>query len=351
MDENSKLLTSTPSPLDVRVLSHYPQIRAIQRGEIPFPRMAILYPVYGCNLDCVGCEYSSENVKGMNRLDTARGLRLIDELADAGVEAIEFCGGGEPALHPSLVDFVVHGGKRGLRFGMLTNGTAISQRFLEEALPHFAYLRITLDAADAEMYAKMRPAKSGNPWKKVLENFRSLVHAKSELGLSRLELSAKFLLSRLNEPQLEAMAALAQSLGASSAQFKALRLDPNELSPEESMRVATRIDALREVSPIPVVGSVAKLTMTKPCTLTPLQVTIDAHGDVYLCCYFMHRKQRHSIGNLSHRSFTELWGSERHREAIAQIQPRECNNLDCRFVRYADVVSQWISDDSNFAFL
>ena len=351
MDEHSSLLGAKFSSLDARILSHYPQIRSIQHGEIPFPRMAEIYPMYGCNLDCVGCEYTSDNQKGFKRLDTARGLSLIDELADGGTEAIEFCGGGEPSLHPSLTEFVLRGGARGIKFSMLTNGTTLTPHFLSEALPHFSYLRLTLDAADAAMYARTRPAKSGNPWEKVLGNFRALVAERKRQGLEKLAVSAKFLLSKINAHQLEAMAALACELGASSAQFKALRLDPNELSAEEANDVEHRLVRLRATSPIPVLGSVGKIVMTKPCILTPLQVTIDAHGDVYLCCYFTHRKERHSIGNISQMRFSDVWGADRHRAAIAGIQPKECSNLDCRFVRYHDVVDKWMSDEANFSFI
>jgi radical SAM protein with 4Fe4S-binding SPASM domain len=95
-------------------------------------------------------------------------------------------------------------------------------------------------------------------------------------------------------------------------------------------------------APFPVTGSLAKLTMHRQCELTPLQVTIDARGDVFLCCYFTHRRENHRIGNVHERPLAEIWASERHRAAIRGILPGECSKFDCRFVRYHDVLDEWV---------
>jgi radical SAM protein with 4Fe4S-binding SPASM domain len=72
-----------------------------------------------------------------------------------------------------------------------------------------------------------------------------------------------------------------------------------------------------------------------------LQVTIDARGDVFLCCYFSHRRESHTIGNLLEQPLQSLWATTRHREAIAGIEPHACSRFDCRFVRYHQVLDAW----------
>ncbi len=339
---STALETAAPAPsgLDQRIVSHYPQVRQIRAGGIPFPRTAIIYPTYGCNLDCVGCEYSADNERGMTYLPLARWLALLDELADGGAEGIELCGGGEPALHPGLVDAVLHGARRGLRFGLLTNGTAVTPRLLEEAMPHLAYVRVTFDAAREATYGLVRPAKGPNPWGRVVENFKALVRARAR---TNTDVSFKFLVNRTNQGEIEEAVALARELGADSIQFKAVRRDPAELTPEEAVAVEAAIAGARvRHAPFPVLGSVGKLVMKRSCELTPLQVTVDATGDVFLCCYFTHRRERHRIGNVVEQPFAEIWGSARHREAIAAIEPHECSVFDCRFVRYHEVLDSWV---------
>lgn len=331
--------SGAPTAFDLRILSHYAQVRAIRAGVIPPPRMAVVYPAYGCNLDCVGCEYAADNAGGFSFLPPPRLLSLMDELADLGVESVEFCGGGEPLLHKGIVDAVLHGAARGLRFGVLTNGTHLPPRFLDEALPHFAYVRFTFDAADAGTYARARPAKAQSPWSDLLRNTRAVLAARR--GSPR-EVSIKFLVSKVNLHQVGEAAALARDLGADSIQFKALRADPAELDAAEATAVEETIQSLRrEHAPFPVLGSVGKIVMTRACELTPLQVTIDARGDVFLCCYFSHRRSSHEIGNLLRQPLASIWGSERHRAAIAGIQPSACSRFDCRFVRYHDILDAW----------
>ena len=325
-------------PLDARILSHYPQVRELRRGGMPFPRTAILYPVYGCNLRCPACEYGSDNEGGPTLLPLERWRSLLDELARGGVMGVELCGGGEPLLHPGIVDAVIHGARAGLRFGLLTNGTLVSERFLAEALPHFAYVRVTIDAATPETYAKVRPSAGPARWREVLEGCRRLLAARRP----GTEVSLKFLVDRVNEGELEAAVDLARGLGASSIQFKAARESAAALRPEEEIVVERRLAALREgAAPFPVLGGVTKLAMHRRCELSPLQTTIDARGDVFLCCYFSHRRERHRIGNLLTRPFEEVWGSPSHRRAIAELRPHECSVFDCRFIRYHAVLDAW----------
>jgi radical SAM protein with 4Fe4S-binding SPASM domain len=135
---------------------------------------------------------------------------------------------------------------------------------------------------------------------------------------------------------------LARDLGADSAQFKALRCHPAELSRGQMAEGDEELSRLRERHrPYPILGSMEKVVMTRRCELTPLQVTIDARGEVFLCCYFRHRPERHAFGNIFEAPLRDLWGSEAHRRAISEIRPDECSVMDCRFVRYHDMVDCW----------
>jgi hypothetical protein len=44
-----------------RILSYYKEACMIKQGIMPWPRMAIVYPVYGCNRNCTGCMYGDYN--------------------------------------------------------------------------------------------------------------------------------------------------------------------------------------------------------------------------------------------------------------------------------------------------
>lgn len=330
--------------LDARILTYYREIEQLGQGRFPAPRTAIIYPTYGCNCNCVGCEYAADNrgATGIGRLEFDRFARLIDELADIGVRGIEFCGGGEPTMYPNLYRIVSRGLKRGIRFGLLTNGLKLTGRLAEQAARHFSYVRFSMDSADAETYNRVRRPAQKDAFELVTENIRNLIRRRNELG-SGLRVSYKYLVGKHNAHSIDQALDLARDLDVDSLQFKALRLSPQTINAAEEKTIARRIAALRRANPdFAVLGGVDKVSMDRRCQLTPLHTMIDARGDVLLCCYYRHRRERHSFGNIYDASFEQIWHSDRHRRAIRNIRPEECNLLDCRFVRYNKIAEELI---------
>ncbi len=105
-------VTETSGPVEVfdtlqsRILTHWPEAQSILERKMPAPRTAIVYPTYVCNQDCLWCEYNAENTnKNLDRvMSRDRLFALIEDLRSLGVRGVEFCGGGEPTLHPNLAE-------------------------------------------------------------------------------------------------------------------------------------------------------------------------------------------------------------------------------------------------------
>lgn len=326
-----------------RIFTLYDRAREIKNGLMPPPRMAIIYPNYLCNYDCPGCEYAAVNRRYKSQMDISRFLSLLDELRDMGVDSVELCGGGEPTLYPHLTDVIVHGRKRGLSLGLLTNGSHLSGRNALVIARELSYVRISLDAATDDTYSKVKCPVGAN-FDSVIANIKNLMRLRNRMK-TQLLISIKFLVSQLNRNEIQAAFQLAQTLKVDSLQFKALRQSPHSLTPKQQALAAAQIRRLQKASPkLNVLGGVDKINTSRRCWLTPLQTTIDAHGDVYLCCYYLHRRARHCIGNIYENSFDEIWKSPRHRCAITAIRPAECNLLDCRFVNYMKILDPLLKD-------
>jgi MoaA/NifB/PqqE/SkfB family radical SAM enzyme len=340
--------------LDARILTYYREIEQIGHGQLPAPRTAIIYPTYGCNCNCVGCEYAADNrgSTGIGRLEYDRFEKLIDELAGIGVRGIEFCGGGEPTMYPNLYRIIARGLKKGIRFGLLTNGLKLTGRLAEQAARHLSYVRFSLDSADTVTYNRVRQPAQKDAFRQVTENIRDLVKRRSELG-SELRVSYKYLIGKHNLDGIEQALDLARELGVDSLQFKALRMSPQTITAAQEKKVERRIEKLRKANPdFAVLGGVQKINMEHRCRLTPLHTMIDACGDVLLCCYYRHRRASHRIGNIYDDSFEKIWHGAAHRRAIRNIKPEECNLLDCRFVRYNKIAEQLVfSGNGQFEFI
>jgi MoaA/NifB/PqqE/SkfB family radical SAM enzyme len=325
------------------VLTLCDRARQARAGKIPNPRMAIIYPNYGCNHYCVGCEYAAVNRENPVQMKPERLLRLLEELRETGVDSVEFCGGGEPTIYPHLEEAILHGRKLGLSFGLLTNGSGIQGSLAETVAREVSYVRISLDAATAGTYSRVR-RPTGIHFDGILDTIRQL-KSRREVLQSPLLVSIKYLVSKVNREEIPAVFGLAADLGVDSLQFKALRQSPQALSPQMQDDVANEIRTLRAMHPgLKVLGGVDKAEATCRCWLTPLQTMIDARGDVLLCCYYLHRRERHRIGNIHRKPFREIWGSPRHIRAIAGIRPSECNLLDCRFIGYMKILEPILSD-------
>jgi MoaA/NifB/PqqE/SkfB family radical SAM enzyme len=197
-----------------------------------------------------------------------------------------------------------------------------------------------------------RPKTAAAGFDAVCENVRHLISLRNERGTS-LAVSMKIILSSENYTEVERCVELARELKVDSVQFKAARLCDTELNEEQAAEVQKELKRLRELyTDTAIVGGVNKLNMTRQCWLTPLQIMVDTLGDVFLCCYYRHRKDTHRFGNAFTENLRDVWYGERHWEAIRGIKPPECNLLDCRFVHYNRIMTQLlVENDAQFEFI
>jgi len=340
--------------LKSRVLTFYHEAKMIRDRQMPPPRMAIVYPTYVCNQDCLWCEYNSENTEHHTIMSKEQLRQLANDLHELQIESVEFCGGGEPTLHPILPE-VIRDLKenKGISVGLITNGTKLKGELASAVVDCCSYVRVGFDGGTAETSnAVKRPKTPEARFESVVENLRNLLALRNERD-SVCRISMKIVVDQNNMHELEECVKLACELGLDSIQFKAARLVASEVTEEQDEAINEELVRLRKAYPAMVIlGGTMKINMETKCWLTPFQVTIDTLGDVYLCCYYRHRKERHSIGNCFERDLKELWYADRHWEAIDGIKPCECNNLDCRFVPYNRILDKlMVEEHGQFEFI
>ena len=80
-----------------------------------------------CNLHCRGCysTYKEDDQKDVS-MDAAKAV--IDKLAALGVLSLSF-GGGEPTLHPGIIEIAAYARRRNVLPNMTTNGLAMTEQF------------------------------------------------------------------------------------------------------------------------------------------------------------------------------------------------------------------------------
>jgi len=133
-----------------------------------------------CNLKCVHCYARSEDISYDNELNHKQSLAMIDDLAEFGVPVLLFSG-GEPLVHPRLIEYAQYAVNKGMRAVISTNGTLITEK-KAKALKEIglSYVGISLDGLE-ETHDKFRGVKGS--YKKAMKAIEYCQKAGSKVGL------------------------------------------------------------------------------------------------------------------------------------------------------------------------
>jgi 12,18-didecarboxysiroheme deacetylase len=102
-----------------------------------------------CNLKCIHCYAQADNSSAQAELNLDQGLALLDDLKGFGVPVVLFSG-GEPLMHPHLLQLIAHTVKSGMRAVISTNGTLITQELAGKLKDlGLSYVGISLDGVQA----------------------------------------------------------------------------------------------------------------------------------------------------------------------------------------------------------
>lgn len=326
-----------------RILSHYREAQAIARGKFPPPRMVILHLNYLCNHHCVGCDFRAENA-ALHYNPPARDLqRLADAVIATGAEAVELSGGGEPLLVPGIRQLIMKFRRAGLQVGLLTNGSKLSGAIRDTVVRHCRYVRVSLEAGSPAVFRRVKQVDDPREFARIIANIRAAVALKKKLS-SALNINVKYTIGTLNRHDLARAAQLAARLKVDSLQVR-----PYEncaITIKDTRAIQREVAALRRryAGRLAIFGNLAFSRPRARCRFNPLFVTVDSFGEVFLCPYYRHRRQRHSIGNLLQQDWKKIWGGRRHRSARAHVRPAECAVYACRFHRYNALLASLLAN-------
>jgi len=133
-----------------------------------------------CNLKCVHCYAQSEDKDYNNELSHEESLKMIDDLAEFGVPVLLFSG-GEPLIHPRLVEYAEYAVKKGMRAVISTNGTLITKEKAEILKKiGLSYVGISIDGLE-DTHNKFRGVN--NAYKKAMEAVKHCQAAGIKVGL------------------------------------------------------------------------------------------------------------------------------------------------------------------------
>lgn len=258
-----------------------------------------------CNLQCVYCsDLELRERQGKESfLDYSILSRLFEDLSNGGTKGIVFEGGGEPTLHPDFSKLVRNAKENNLAVGLITNGTV---RLDESDLKNFEWIRVSLDASNAEEYVEL---KGVDCFERVLSNIAHYAKYCDTVGVG-------YVVTNSNMSDIETLILRLRELNVSYIQLRPV-VDASDLLPEEKdlkylecYRSATFnviVDGMKENME----GGNNQLS----CVAHSLTSVISGDGSVFLCGRLNIYDWFHAIGNIRDQSFSEIWsGDERKRQ-------------------------------------
>lgn len=167
-------------------------LAAAVAGEAPPPlRTAKLKLTARCNLRCRMCSYWKG--REPDCIDTARALRLVDELAARGCRKLHVSG-GELLTRPDAEEILAAATAAGLRVNVTTNGTLLTkERARALARAGIRSVAVSVDAADPSLHDYMRGVKGA--WKRTMAGLERL-HAARERWNDRMRLRINAVVTR-----------------------------------------------------------------------------------------------------------------------------------------------------------
>jgi len=303
-------------PSDDDVLGRVEAVRDAAPATTAPPRSlaapeTIHFSVTGrCDQACAGCFYSARPGSDVEAADAPFSLfgKVVAEAGRARVFQMAL-GGGEPLLHPRIVEMVRLAREHGIVPNLTTNGNRLT-RDVATALKEagLGQVQISLNGVTDDTNRQTRP------------NFQATMSAIEACRETGLQWGPNFLVTRSNLAELEEVIRLGQRLGAASVNI--LRPKPPTTESDWLERESLNSEGYRQVQRLLGAG---RKSQPATCNLKPeTRITIDASLTYLLTdC---------PPGELYHAG---VWGCSAARKFITITQDGAV--LPCSHVRWSDV--------------
>lgn len=176
------------------------QINHVIETSLEKPYLLMLEVTNVCNLRCPNCTNKDmQRRRGFMELHIYK--KIIDEAVSLGVNEVCITG-GEPILHPQLIDQVAYAKTRGIKsLTIITNAQLLtpllSKKLIEARLDR---LDVSIDAVTPETYNKMRPP---GDLKIAENNLETFIRFKREIKTSKPQVTVKFIKEPINANEVD----------------------------------------------------------------------------------------------------------------------------------------------------
>jgi len=320
-----------------KILKHLDRVSEWVEGGNPFPITVELDMTDFCNHKCPECVASYFRKESKANMSRSKARRIVKQLAEAKVRGLIFTGGGEPLCNAFTLEIVEYAKSLGLDIGFITNGTLINGHVVGVLLKHCTWIRVSLDAGSPEVYEKTHGMGKAD-YDRVIANIDLLVEMK-KVTSSKCTIGVGFLTNEESIKDMLKATRLMKDIGVDYIQFRPMQIHRGGKFSYHWANVDKEIAICSQLATpeFQVLFSQHKYEMAhdpqygryyKKCYGQQFASVISASSKMYICCH-TRGYDKYCIGDLTRKSFKQIWNSKKRREAIKNINFCDCIPL-CR---------------------
>lgn len=282
-------------------------------------RYLLLKTTNRCNSDCEYCQHAISRAACEPKTSVPHDalMRIIDEAADLGVDAISISG-GEPLLRPDICEAIHAMVDRRIVPVLLTNGLLLDRMWRDLADAGLRYVTISVDSVDQQIYERQR----GASFEQAMRGIDAACALREEHPEAEIHVSAVLtrdnqndflkLLAYMNERAIKVQISPYHPRRGDAEDYSIVdRAGIERLTAQlvELKRTGTGIGNsygfLRHLPDFFCSGSVMPRGFS--CRAGLMLLAIDAHMDVKPCWSYRFAP----VGNLAAQSMREIWQSDK----------------------------------------
>ena len=327
--------------------------------NLKLPSNLYLETTNRCNLRCRGCILFDGKRESPRDISLHDFYMITDQLAD--LERTTLHGVGEPLLNAELPAMVRHLKNRNVYTLFNSNGILLDHKRQHDLIDAgLDELRISLDAASAAGYKKIR---NSNEFDRILQNLRSLRKLQDAQSQTRPKLSLWFLGTKDNIAELPEFVKLAAGIGISEVYLQRLVYYQDDAgygvakedkslqdTDEKSIALIQKSQELAETlglrfnasglsRPLDSISSdSAKKMPWSWCHRPQTLIYITANGNVLPCCIAPFATVDYAsiiLGNVYESSLNDIWRGKKYNNFRQQRQtadpPKCCQGCGVRW--------------------
>lgn len=326
---------------------HLDRVREWQEKKVTCPIYIEVSPVSFCNHKCIFCGLDFAMQKKM-QLETEIFCKRLKELGALGTRSIMFAGEGEPLLHQDFPKLIRAAKDSGMDVSITTNGTTQNRELWKEILPQLSWLRFSVDAGTATIYAQVHNVPEAL-FAKTIDSIKEVVKIKRDYNLD-VTVGIQFLMIEENLNDIENAIKLFSGLEVDYLSLKPYSLHPQMLKRKDTIYTKETVQYVEEIvarykdkTNMEInfrKGSLEKYMNKKKkfnhCRALPFWGYITSTADFYTCSVFI-GDERFKVGNIYNQDMQSIISGDLRRDSIKYGEEElniegECR-LNCRMAR------------------